>query len=450
MTSSAHGLADVGVQFVCGSVVDGGGICRVKCVPLAKLEAAVRFGVGMPRSWSMSMSNDHFARPDGLGGPSGDLRLRPDLAAIVQLAATPFWAWVPCDQYTEDGDVFALCQRSFLKRMVEDLRDAHYRLDMSYEFEWFTMRAAPWLSSGFVPVHEGPGFSAAAWACTQNFGERLLTALERQGLDVEVFHPEFAAGQFEVSCAPLDPLGAADRNVLFRHTVHAVSALCGYRSSFAPVRIAGTVGSGCHLHFSLHDEAGRNLFTGGSGPLGLTQQGESFLAGVLSEVGPLTAIGCPTVPSYERLQPGRWACAYRIWGHENREAALRMIPGMAGQRQERANAELRVIDCAAHPYLAAAAVIAAGLAGLRERLTLPEPVDGDPHLLTDAMRRERGIRLLPRSLKQATHELAASDRLRAAMGQDLLDAVVEVRRAEAAADADRPLDEVIAEHLWRF
>jgi glutamine synthetase len=458
-------LSAAGVHYVCCSMVDSGGINRVKCVPIDKLERAARLGVGMPLSWSMAMSNDHFAQPEGKGGPSGDLRLRPDLDAAVQLAAQPFWAWVPTDQYTQDGEVFPVCQRSFLKDMVVRAQDAGFHLLMSYEFEWFTMRGegrqlagevadtvgdAPEPGMAYVPAHDGPGFSSAAWAAVHELAEDLLRALDAQGMDVEVFHPEYAAGQMEVSFAPVAPLAAADRNVLFRHTARAVSERHGCRASFAPVRIAGQVASGCHLHFSLRDAEGRNLFAGGAGRLGLTPPGEAFLAGVLAEIGPLTALGCPTVPSYERLQPQRWACAYRIWGHENREAALRVIQGMTGERACTANAEFRAIDAACNPYLVAGALIAAGLNGIERSLRLPEPFDGDPHLASEGERAALGVRRLPQSLSESTAELAASEVLRAAMSDELHGAIVEVRRGEAAADEGRPLDELIAEHLWRF
>jgi len=458
-------LRAAGVRYVCCSVVDSGGINRVKCVPVEKLERAARRGIGMPLSWSMAMSNDHFAQPEGKGGPSGDLRLKPDLAAAVQLAAQPFWAWAPTDQHTQDGGVFPLCQRSFLKRMVTGARDAGFGLLMSYEFEWFTMRDerraspedpdvgardVPQSGAGYMPVHDGPGFSSAAWAAVHELAEDLLLALDAQGMDVEVFHPEYADGQMEVSFAPVEPLAAADRNVLFRHTARAVSERHGCRASFAPVRVAGQVASGCHLHFSVRDAGGRNLFSGGRERLELTQPGEAFLAGVLAEIGPLTALGCPTVPSYERLQPQRWACAYRIWGHENREAALRVIQGMAGERACTANAEFRAIDAACNPYLMAGALVAAGLNGIDRSLTLPAPFDGDPHLAGDDVRAALGVRRLPQSLSEAAEELAASEVLQAAMGEDLHGAIVEVRRAEAAADEVRPLDDLIAEHLWRF
>ena len=90
----AEQLGAAGVHYVCCSMVDNGGINRVKCVPIGKLERAVRLGIGVPLSWSMAMSNDHFAQPDGYGGPSGDLRLKPDPAGqrqqpVLQVVAVP-------------------------------------------------------------------------------------------------------------------------------------------------------------------------------------------------------------------------------------------------------------------------------------------------------------------------------------------------------------------------
>jgi len=123
---------------------------------------------------------------------------------------------------------------------------------------------------------------------------------------------------------------------------------------------------------------------------------------------------------------------------------------MVGERKLTANMEFKAIDCAAHPYLMPGAIIAAGLAGVEERLRLPEPVTDDPYALSDAERAARGIERLPGSLSEAAEALSSSQVLRAAMGDLLFEATVAVRRAEAEADADKPLEALIAEHLWRF
>ncbi len=171
---------------------------------------------------------------------------------------------------------------------------------------------------------------------------------------------------------------------------------------------------------------------------------------MLAELSAIIAIACPTVPSYERLQPKHWAGAYRVWGHENREAAMRFITGMIGGRQDTANMELKAADCAGHPYLLPGAVIAAGLNGIEQGMTLPEPCWVDPASLSEEERAAAGYEQLPSSLSAAADALEASEVLRAAMGDLLHDCTVAVRRAEAEADEGRPIDEVVREHLWRF
>lgn len=438
-----------GVRYVCGSLLDSGGINRTKCFPLAKLRGASRSGVGLSRCWATSLSNDHFAAIEEWGAPStGDLRLVPDLSAIVQLAATPRWAWVPLDQYEQDGSVFAGCQRDFVRRMVAEGASRGLALRMAYEIEWLTARVGE--GGAVEPVHIGPGYSSAAWAEVEDLAVDLLDALETEGVGVETYHPEFAAGQMEVAFSPTDPLTAADWNVLFRHTSRSVCRAHGCRPSFAPVTLPDQpAASGCHIHFSLWDDDENNLFGGGDGLLGLTDLGASFLAGVLEELPALTAIAAPTVPSYERLKPQRWAGAYACWGHENREAALRFVRGI-GTRSRGANMELKSADCAAHPYLLVGAIVAAGLAGIDESLSLRPPVQCDPEALTETERVAQGVQRLPQSLNEATETLARSKVLRSAMGDPLFEATLAVRRGEAATDADKPLEQLMSEHLWRF
>lgn len=448
LAATVEDLRAAGVRYVSGSIVDTGSINRLKSVPLGKLASLATKGLGFSYCWATALTNDHFTETDVLGGPSGDMRMIADLDSLVQLGATPEWAWVALDQYLQDGSVAPWCERSFAKRLVDQAVERGYSLRMTYEFEWFVGKVA---GDGMLGAcHLGPGYSSNAWALIHPYALDLLDSLAAQDVDVECFHPEYSFGQMEVSIAPTDPVRAADQHVLFRHTARTVAARHDYRCSFSPVVLSSGLGNGCHLHFSLWNEAGDNLFAGGDGQAGLTADGESFLAGVLAELPALVALACATTPSYERLKPQNWSGAYRCWGQENREAALRFIPGMVGTRAQSANTEFKVVDGSGHPYLVVGAVIAAGLHGLEERSRLPQPIAVDPHTMTPAERAAGGISQLPSSLGEAAQALAGSAVLRSAMGDVLFDAMVAVRRAEADADADRPLDELIAEQLWRF
>jgi glutamine synthetase len=440
-------LRAAGVRHVVCTMVDSGSITRVKCFRLEDLEQFAHSGSGFSILWALVLTNDHFTTTEAIKGPVGDMRMLPDLNAVVQLARTPEWAWVPFDLFDQEGQPLAVCPRQFLKRMIGDARQAGFQLGMAYELEWFLGLDTE--DGSARPVHRGPGYSSNAWAIVSDFSRDLLDALAAQDIGVAQLHPEYSHGQMEVSMGVADPLTAADWHVLFRHTVRSLSEQYGYRSSFSPITVPG-LGNGSHLHFSLADLAGDNLFCGGDRVVDLTPQGEAFLAGVLAELDAIIALACPTVPSYERLQPQHWAGAYRVWGHENREAALRFITGMAGGRRQTANMELKAADCAGHPYLLPGAVIAAGLHGIANDLRLPEPCWVDPGSMPEEERRAAGYEQLPATLSEAADALEASTVLRAAMGELLHDCTVAVRRAEADADEGRPIEELVREHLWRF
>jgi glutamine synthetase len=213
--------------------------------------------------------------------------------------------------------------------------------------------------------------------------------------------------------------------------------------------LAGHVGNGGHVHLSARRD-GRNLFTGGPGPYGLTGDGEAMAAGILDLLPALLGIGAPTVASYLRLVPSHWAGAFGCWGHENREAALRLVTGNAGLESAAANLEVKCFDLAANPYLLVGALIAACLDGLERPRRLPPPVTGDPARYSDDELAARGIRRLPTSLDEATDAFAAATPLRAALGDMLTDAVLAVRRAEADRFRDTPPEDVVAALRWVF
>jgi len=434
-SSGAHAVRGVELTFV-----DTAGITRVKAVPRVRLIQAGSLGVGMSPVFDTFLSDDSITRTDRLGGPDGDLRLVPDLQRLVPLAGQPGWAWAPVDRYQQDGSEYAACQRLFAARMVAAAAERGFELRMAFEIEWAAGERG---RAEFVPACTGPAYGMTRLAELSQYAADLLAALEQQGCEVEQLHPEYAAGQYEVSVGPLDPVAAADRSVLVRQTVRAVSYAHGYQPSFAPSVVAGSVGNGGHVHLSLWRD-GVNLCGGGTGPHGLTADGEAFTAGVLAHLVPLLAIGAPSPASYLRLVPSHWAGAYAVWGHEAREAALRLITGHS------ANLEVKCFDLAANPYLVVGALIAAGLDGIARGLRLPPEVSGDPSRFDAAEAAERGIARLPQSLGEVTDAFAGCAVLRAALGDTLADAVIAVRRAEQARFAGAGPDEIAAALRWVF
>jgi glutamine synthetase len=447
-------LSAAGVDTVAVAIVDPAGVTRVKAFPLSRLPAVMRSGMGFSRAISVFSVDDVPVAVPGLEGPIGDLRLLPDLGSCVPLDTEPGLAWVPADQYDQEGRVWPTCPRSFLRRMVRRLADRGLHLQVGWELEWFQGVRGTDRDAAPVPASSGPGYSAAALAST-DFPMALLRTCYRQGIPVEQFHAEVAPGQFELALAPLAPVAAADTTVLVRQLVRQVSRPLGQEPSFSPMTTAGGVGNGAHVHVSVWERAerdgdgpGRNLFAG-DGPGGLTREGAAFLAGVLRELPALTAVTSPSPVSSLRLRPQQWAGAFQAWGVENREVALRVVPGMVGHRATSSNVEYKPIDPAANPYLALGAIAAAGLAGLDAGLELPDPVPVDPATLTGGGG-EGTVSRLPGSLRESADAFEASAVLREAMGDLLHTSFLATRRAEDATYRHLPDAELAAALRWRY
>lgn len=427
--------------------VDPSTIVRVKTVPVARFAQVVSSGAGLSTLFNVATSNDQFALlPGYIDGPSGDLRLRPDPAATVPLAAMPGWAWAPVDQYTQEGAPYPGCPRAFARRMADAFTQRGLSVQAVFEFEFSVGVRTD--DGDFVPAHQGPGYSDIALVRNHDFALDLLTAMQAQGLDLQQLHPEYADGQFEMSIAPRDPLAAADAAMVVRQTVRAVTGRHGLTASFAP-QVGPDTGNGAHVHLSLWD-GDRNMHSGGDGPAGMHERGESFVAGILRELPALVGVTVPTCLGYLRLQPHHWSGAMQCWGTENREAALRFIAGPTAATAASANVEVKPVDGTANPYLTVGALLAAGLRGLDAGDRLPPSTEEDPDGLPDDVKAERGVRQLPSSLPEAVEQLAASSMLREAMGDFLFETFLATRRGECEQYAGLDDDELIRRLRWRF
>lgn len=439
-------LASRAVTAIALTWVDNAGITRVKAVPTARLEHAARWGVGMSPVFDVFCVDDSITTSPHIGGPVGDLRLFPDLDALRVLAAQPGWAWAPVNRLRQDRTTHPACQRSFAQRMVQQAAANGLSFRLAFEVEWFVGRMGADAGDGTpVPACQGPAYGMTRVVELSDYSRDLLAALAEQGVPVDQFHPEFSAGQLELSTAAADPVQAADRLVLVRETIRAVSHEHGLRASFAPVVTAGSVGNGGHVHLSAWS-SGSNTFAGGPGRYGLTGRGESMLAGLLSALPALCAISAPSVPSYLRLVPQRWAGPYQCWGRENREAALRLVTGTEGSQPTAANAEVKCVDGSANPYLVAGAVVAIATAAVDRGLKLPPEVNVDPAGLPEDEQPPR----LPTSVTAAAEELERDDVLAAALGEPLLGALLAVRRAEASIFDGATPEQVVAASRWRY
>jgi glutamine synthetase len=349
-------------------------------------------------------------------GPVGEYRLQPALETFRVLPYAPHCAALVTDHNGLDGAPAPVCQRTFLKRMVKRLGTHSLTLRAAFENE-FTL-ATP----DHTPVDAGLCFSTIAMTAAQDYADALAAALDAQNLQLEQYYAELGHGQQEISTAHAPALQAADEQLLVRETIRAVAARHGLIASLAPKPWPDNAGNGTHIHFSLWEGEHNRFYA----PEGLSALGRSFVAGVLTHLPGLCGLTAPSFNSYRRIAPGTWSGAFICWGHDNREAPVRVPSRFKGAEEASSNVELKASDASANPYLALGGLIAAGLDGIERQLEPPEPVGVDPATVA-------GLAPLPATQRDALDALEHDAVLTDALGPVLARSYFAVRRSEWTA-----------------
>ncbi|QZY43639.1 type I glutamate--ammonia ligase [Mycolicibacterium austroafricanum] len=405
-----------GVAIIAGSVTDLAGVTRAKYVPVARLGAFARSGMGVSPSWSVFCVDSGIAFTPTIG-VAGDLRIRidPEDLRVVDAGV----AWAPGTLNDQHGHPAPLCIRTLLSRVERAAADRGLDVRMGGELECTMLSAdgGPATTEPWSPYGIRTSLDRSAFLVD------LATSAERAGLPLEQLHTEYGHDQLEVSLAPDTPTAAADAVILARIVLGRVAARHGLRISFSPVPFEGAAGNGAHLHLSLSDADGP-LLSGGDGPHGLRTAGAQAIAGVLDTLPDLIGVYAGSAASALRLKPGNWAGATACWGLENREAAVRLIAATPGNPHG-ANTELKLIDASANPYLAAAAFLGSALRGIGRHLELPEEIPENPA--------QSGVDTpaLPLGQREALDAMETSDVAAELLTPAIVEALVAVRRYES-------------------
>jgi len=404
------------------------GTVRAKASSRHGLKGRLESGIGLTVAMQAMNGLDQLQPVDGLG-PVGEVRLVPDLGTFRVLPYAPRAGALLTDHVALDGEPAAVCQRSFLKRMEARLAERGLVLRAAFENEF---SLATQENGRYVPVDSGLCFSTIATTASQDYVDELAAALEAQGIVLEQYYAELGHGQQEISTGHAPALQAADEQLLVRETIRGVASRHGLVASLAPKPWPDNAGNGGHVHFSLW-EGERNRFHDGSAPDLLSSEALSFIAGVLEHLSGLCGLTAPSFNSYHRLVPQFWAGAFVCWGHDNREAPVRVASVFSGLEEASTNAELKACDASCNPYLALGGLIAAGLDGLERGLEPPDPVEVDPATIAEDERTRRGILRLPASQEEALDALATDPVLTGALGPVLTESYLAVRCSEWAA-----------------
>jgi len=418
-------LRTSGTRFVRYIWCDNANVIRAKAVHTPHMDDYLNGqGVGIAAAqMALPVMYDALASGSGLT-PAGEVHLHADWRTFSPLPYTPKHARVLTDIY-EGGQPWGHCPRSFLRRMIARAGALGLDVHAAYENEFSLLVRAP--DGGFVPFDETVFCQTSALDQAAPVIDAITEALGAQGLTVEMVYAESGPGQFELPVRYTDALRAADQQIVFRETVHAVARQHGLIASFVPKLFLDKAGNGTHLHFSL-SRAGQALVTRPDNPQVLTDEMSSFVAGVLRHLPALMALTTPSTNSYKRIRPRFWSGAFTCWGFGNREAAVR--GPMLSEGRPITNLELKTCDAASNPYLALGALIAAGLDGIQRRLDPGQPVDLDPADLSDAERAQRNIARLPSNLGDAIAHLEGDAVLQSALGPALAQSFLAVRKNE--------------------
>jgi glutamine synthetase len=403
-------------------------ITRGRPVPADRLPKYAEAGVGwVPANLCLTPFNT-IADPNPWGS-TGDLRIVPDMEARYHTdltgASTPF-DMVMGTITDLDGAPWEACPRSLLRDALADLR-SHTGLSVraAFEQELRLASAAP----------AGHAFSFEALRGADPFAPILRSALEDAGVHPEMVLAEYGAHQFEITCEPADALVAADRAVAIREITREVARQLGTRASFSPKPDPGGVGNGVHIHFSLVGADGAPATYDPAGPARMSGPAAMFAAGILRHLPAITVLTAASVPSFLRLRPHSWSASYTSLADRDREASLRICPTVTigGRDPSRQfNIEYRAADATANPYLALAAIVRAGLEGIRAGLPAPPVTTGDPSTMSEAERAAGGLVRLPQSLGEALDAFTADTVVRGWFTPAFVDSYVGVKRAEMA------------------
>ncbi len=427
---------------------DNGGVIRGKVVPIDSLTQRMEAGIGLTKAMQAMNMLDQLQPVAGLG-PVGEIRLVPDKASFVVLPYARHSAAMICDMLTLQKEPWAVCPRSFLKRMIARAADHGITMQATLENEFYLFR--PGNNGPDEPIDQGLCFSSVSMTAGTHVLNDIIAALEEQDIRIDAYYPELGHGQHELPIRHAPVLRAADNQIWFRETVRNVAGQHGMRASLAPKPDPNQPGCSAHIHWSLWDPASESsLLYDPQDPYSLSKLGYHFIAGVLAHLPGLLALTAPSYNSYRRLQPHMWSSAYTTWGPDNREATVRVVSTQWGQEETSINLELKASDPSNNPYLALGGLLAAGLDGIERELDPGQATLIDPGNFSDKERRERNIIRYPTTQAEALDALAADALLLAALGPDLSRAYLQVKRSEFEAFAAGNLEYELAQHKYKF
>jgi len=408
-----------GIDVIRVSYSDMIGTDRGRDVLLEELATAMGHGLAFCRAiYHTTPRGDVVPVQGGLESGLPDIKARPDLATLTDLPWEPGAAWVLADVYAEGGEPAGEGPRQVARQVSARLAEIGLQAVIGPELEFFICEPDPTCDRGWKRYADEPGnvYVVGRKGDPKGILLTMLRYLRDARLQVTAANHEFSGGQFEINLNHSELVDAADRAFRMKSGVQEIARHEGMLATFMAKPFNDEGGSGFHLHLSLVDESGTNVFGTDDD---LSDVGRSAIAGVLAHAPALAAILNPTINSYKRFGPDTLAPWLIDWGMDNRSAMVRIPP----ERGQSSRMEVRLGDATANPYLAMAAVSAAVYLGVRDKLVPPAPLEGYGYDPASAP-------MLPQSLPEALDALEADADLREVLGEFFVNSFVTYKRNE--------------------
>jgi glutamine synthetase len=346
----------------------------------------------------------------------GDFGLKPDLATLRRIPWLEATALVLCDVVWHDGSPVNPSPRQVLKRQVERAAELGYTAKFGSELEFYLLK------DSYEEAHAKHyrdltpsvpyilGYHILATTYDESLIRQIRNGMQGAGIRVETSKGEAWPGQQEINFRFDDAVTMADNHTIYKNGAKEIAHLNGQSITFMAKPDHTWIGNSCHIHSSLWRD-GESAFAGESDIF------KQYLAGQIASLKELAIFLAPTINSYKRFAAGSWAPTTLAWGHDNRTCGFRIVGHGSGLR-----AETRIPGGDANPYLAFAALLAAGLNGVEQGLELPPALEGNAY--------ESDAERFPHSLREAIAALESGTMARAALGDDVVDHYLNYARTE--------------------
>lgn len=411
------------VQFVVLWFTDITGIVKNVTIPAGRMGTVIENGMHFDGS-----SIEGFARV-----AESDMVLMPDLDTFIVLPFEPAeerTARLICSVRTVDGDPFIGDPRNVLIKMLKQAEEMGYSFKTGVELEFFLFRTDA--EQSFLPLrpYDEASYFDISDGFAQGIRRKMIMTLIALGIRVDSAHHEIGSGQHEIDFDYHPALTSADHVLTARVALRTIAQQNRLHCTFMPRPSSELPGSGMHTHQSLHDfTTDENVFAEGEHEYGLSETARYFLAGQLYHARAMTAVLAPLVNSYKRLAVSFEAPKYVTWAHVNRAgAAVIRVPHISPGKESHTRIELRCPDPSSNPYLATAVMLAAGLDGIRQKMTLEDAYEGS--LVRQERSRLRQLETLPVSLSEALDALMQDDVMMSALGPYVSDRYIAIKQQE--------------------